>query len=210
MHKFKILFTLLLFCFTVVEAQNFKPVKDTLSFKQKLEKMSKEIKTLESDFIQIKNLSMLSEKITSKGHFYYGGPSLLRWEYFEPYKYIILINKEKVFIKDEKKTQKYDMNSNKVFKEINDIMVACVNGDILKSKKFIIKYQENEKYYKLELSPTLNTMKQSLKRIDMYFDKNVSGVVKLDMIEPTNDNTIIEFNNKKQNQPIPPEKFILK
>ena len=53
-------------------------------------------------------------------------------------------------------------------------------------------------------------MKQSLKRIDMYFDKNVSGVVKLDMIEPTDDNTIIEFNNKKQNQPIPPEKFILK
>lgn len=201
---------LLLFVGRTTFAQNFKPMKDTAAFKQGLDKMAKETQTIESDFTQVKNLSMLSEKIISKGHFWYGGPSLLRWEYFDPYKYIIAINKEKVLIKDEHKTKKYDMNSNKIFKEINDIMVACVNGKILNSGKFKAVFYENEKMYKLELFPLVKGMKESLKKINMYFDKSISSVIKLDMIEPNDDITTIDFTNKKLNQKIPIEKFSLK
>jgi outer membrane lipoprotein-sorting protein len=153
---------------------------------------------------------MLSEKITSKGHFCFKKDNLLRWEYITPYTYIIVINKDKVLIKDETKLQKYDMNTNKVFKEINDVMMSCINGDILASKKFKIGYEENEKSYRLELTPLLKGMKESLKRIYMYFDKGVTSVVKLEMIEATDDFTVIDFSNKKVNGNIPIEKFILK
>jgi outer membrane lipoprotein-sorting protein len=189
----------------------YRSMKDTTAFKLKVDKMSKETSTIESEFLQVKDLKVLSEKITSKGSFAFMKQNNLRWEYSEPYKYIIVINKDKILIKDEKnKVKKYDMSSNKVFKEINDIMISCVNGDILHSSKFRIQYFENEKGYKLELVPTVKAMKESLKKINMYFDKNVSSVVKLEMIENGDDNTTIDFFNKKINAAIPPEKFVLK
>lgn len=189
----------------------FKTLKDTAAFKQKVDKMSSSTNSLESDFVQVKNLSMLSEKITSKGHFCFQKQNNLRWEYSDPYKYVIVINKEKILIKDENsKVKKYDMNSNKVFKEINDIMISCVNGDILRSSKFTVSYFENEKAYKLELIPLNKAMKESLKKINMYFDKNVTSVTKLEMVENGDDITSIDFSNKKINAPVAPEKFTLK
>jgi len=190
---------------------SFKPLKDTLLFKQRVDKMSKETNSIESDFIQVKNLAILSEKITSKGSFTFMKQNNLRWEYHDPYKYVIVINKDKILIKDENnKVKKYDMNANKVFKEINDIMISCVNGDILKSNKFSIHYFENEKGYKLELVPLIKSMKESLKKINMYFDKNVTSVIKLEMVENGDDTTTIDFMNKKLNATVSPDKFTLK
>jgi outer membrane lipoprotein-sorting protein len=203
----------LLFCFvsiSVFAQPSFKTVKDTILLKEKINAISKETNSLESDFTQVKTLSMLSEKITSKGHFCFKKDNLLRWEYVNPYTYIIVINKDKVLIKDETKLKKYDMNSNKVFKEINDIMISCINGNILASNKFKIAYGENDKSYRLELTPLVKGMKESLKKIYMYFDKAVTSVIKLEMVETTDDFTIIDFTNKKVNGNIPAEKFILK
>ena len=194
-----------------IKAQTgFKAVKDTVSLKEKINHISKETNSLESDFVQVKTLNMLSEKITSKGHFCFKKDNLLRWEYVSPYTYIIVINKDKVLIKDESKLKKYDMNSNKIFKEINDIMISCINGNILSSNKFKIAYSENDKSYRLELTPLVKGMKESLKKIYMYFDKAVTSVIKLEMVESTDDFTVIDFTNKKVNGDIPAEKFILK
>ncbi len=206
MNKFLFLFFLPLLGFS----QNFKPVKDTLSLKQKIESMSKATNSIEADFIQEKNLSMLSEKISSKGHFVFKKENMLRWEYQTPSKYLIVINKDKVIIKDEKKTNKYDMNSNKVFKEINDIMLSCVQGTIFKSNKFKTSYYENDKGYKLELIPQVKNMKETFKKINLYFDKNVTSVAKMEMIENNDDLTSLDFINKKLNAPVAETIFIIK
>jgi outer membrane lipoprotein-sorting protein len=200
----------LIFISQLAIAQNFKVVKDTSALKQKIGNMSKTVNSIESDFIQEKFLSMLSEKITSKGNFKFKKENMLRWEYNTPYKYLIVINKDKIWIKDEKKTQKYDMNSNKVFKEINDVMMSCVQGNIFKSGKFKVAYFENEKYYKLELIPLQKNMKESLKKINMYFDKSVTSVNKLEMIEPNDDYTTLEFTLKSQNASLQDNIFTVK
>lgn len=191
-------------------SQSFKLVKDTTLLKQKIESMSKNTSSIESDFTQEKNLSMLSEKIVSKGHFVFKKDNLLRWEYNSPTKYLIVINKDKILIKDEKKITKYDMNNNKVFKEINDIMLSCVQGTIFKSNKFKSAYFENDRYYKLELKPLVKNMKDTFKTINLMFDKTVSSVVKIEMIEASEDVTTIDFINKKLNAAIPQELFIIK
>lgn len=203
-------FLLLIFLPFLGFSQNFKPVKDTLSLKQKIESMSMATNSIEADFIQEKILSMLSEKIISKGHFVFKKENLLRWEYQTPSKYLIVINKEKVIIKDEKKTNKYDMNSNKVFKEINDIMLSCVQGTIFKSNKFKTSYYENDKGYKLELIPQVKNMKETFKKINLYFDKNVTSVAKMEMIENNDDLTSLDFINKKLNAPVAETIFIVK
>ena len=205
---YKILFFLL---FPLISfSQNYKIVKDTAVLKQKIENMSKATNSIESDFTQEKNLSMLSEKIISKGHFVFKKENLLRWEYTSPSKYLIVINKTKVVIKDEKKTTKYDMNSNKVFKEINDIMLSCVQGTIFRSNKFKTSYYENAQFYKLELIPQVKNMKETFKKINLYFDKTVTSVAKMEMIETNEDLTSLDFTNKKLNAPIAETIFIVK
>lgn len=206
MYKFILIFLLPLTAF----AQAFKAVKDTSALKQKIESMSKATSSIESDFTQEKNLAMLSEKIISKGHFAFKKDNLLRWEYSTPSKYLIVINKDKVMIKDEKKTSKYDMNSNKVFKEINDIMVSSVQGTIFKSRKFKTNYFENDKFYKLELIPQDKNMKDTFKKINLYFDKSVTSVAKMEMVEASEDVTLLDFSNKKLNAPIADNLFIIK
>ncbi len=203
------LFFLLLFpvvCFS----QAFKNVKDTTALKLKIENMSKATTSIEADFTQEKNLSMLSEKIVSKGHFAFKKDNLLRWEYNAPTKYLIVINKEKIMIRDEKKTGKYDMSRNKVFKEINDIMIACVQGTIFKSNKFKTVYYENETFYKLELLPQTKNMKDTFKKINLYFDKTVASVAKMEMVESNDDLTSLDFSNKKLNAPINETIFTVK
>lgn len=192
------------------KSQNFKPVKDTISLKSNIEAMNKKIQTIESDFTQVKNLSILSEKITSKGSFKFKKENSLRWEYQSPSKYLIIIHKDKIMIKDDKKTSKYDMNSNKVFKEINDIMLSCVQGTIFKSKKFKTNYLENDKYFMLELLPQDKNMKTTFKKINLYFDKNVTSVAKMEMIETNDDVTSIDFHNKKLNETISDSAFLVK
>jgi outer membrane lipoprotein-sorting protein len=198
-------------CILLAQKTVYIPMKDTVVFKQKIDLMARNTNSIESDFIQVKDLSsVMTEKITSKGHFCFKKENLLRWEYNTPYKYMIVINKDKIVIKDEAKTTRYDMNSNKVFKEINDLMIASVQGNILKSGKFRVTFLEGDKEYKLELVPLVKGMKESLKRINMYFDKSVSSVIRLEMEEPSGDSTLIDFTNKKLNGDIPESRFIVK
>ena len=210
----KLLYILLLIiCSFSISAQvpvGYKPLKDTTAFKQKMEAQSKLITTLESDFTQEKYLSVMSEKIISKGHFHFKKVNMLRWEYNDPYKYLIAINKDKMYIKDNGKVSKYDINSNKMFKSINEMMVNTVQGNLLKNKDYKAKFYENEKFYLLELSPLQKGAKDFLKVIQLYINKVDYAVDKVKMIEPSDDYTSIDFSNRKTNQPIADEKFIIK
>lgn len=188
----------------------YKPVKDTAAFKIKMQEQSKLISTMESDFTQEKYLSVMSEKIISKGHFLFKKQNMLRWEYNHPYVYTIAVNKDKMFIKDKGKVSKYDINSNKMFKSINEMMVSTVDGTLLANKDYKSTYYENDKYYLLDLTPKQRGAKDFLKSIQLYIDKTTYVVIKVKMIEPGDDYTLIEFDNRKTNQPISDEKFIVK
>lgn len=212
MNKFLsvIIFFLLSFTISAQVPAGYKPVKDTSAFKQQMQAQSKLVNTIESDFTQEKYLSVMSEKIITKGHFLFKKVNMLRWEYTDPLKYLIAINKDKMFIKDNGKVSKYDINSNKMFKSINEMMVNTVQGNLLNNKDYKAKYYENEKFYLLELSPLQKGAKDFLKVIQLYIDKKDYAVVKVKMIEPSDDYTMIDFSNRKTNQPIGDEKFIVK
>ncbi|HEX8546891.1 MAG TPA: outer membrane lipoprotein carrier protein LolA [Cytophagaceae bacterium] len=188
----------------------FTILKDTATLKKILIKEAVDTKTIQSDFIQEKNISALSEKIITKGKFYFKKESLLRWEYLEPFKYLIILNKNKVLIKDENKENKYDLQSNKMFQEINRMMINSVQGKILSAKEFTYSFYQNDKYYLLQLFPQAKTVKKYIKNIHLYFDKSTNGVSKIEMIENTGDDTKITFLNRKENVEISDEKFLIK
>jgi outer membrane lipoprotein-sorting protein len=208
MKRNKIIAFLYLLIPAAVFAQGMIPMNDTASFKNGLEKFSKNTSSIQSDFIQEKKLKMLNDKVISKGQLYFRKEDKLRWEYQEPYSYIVALNNGKVMVKDEGKVTTYDANANKLFLELNDILVTCINGNIFQNKKFSFRFMETDKNKVVEMNPVSPAMKNFIEKIFLYFDADFS-VSKVEMIEPSKNSTLIVFKNKKLNAEIPEKLFIL-
>ncbi|MBI4648302.1 MAG: outer membrane lipoprotein carrier protein LolA [Bacteroidia bacterium] len=189
---------------------SFTPVTDVESLKNKLSEYNSRISTIESDFEQEQYLSVMTEKIFTKGYFCFKKENNLRWEYLEPYTYLIVISNEKIYIKDEEKVSKYDIESNIMFKEINKMMVGMVNGDILNNKEFQLSYFENNINYRVNLVPANKEMKEYISTIEIYLNKKDMSVDEIRISDPGGDYTNIFFKNKRLNQPVSDEKFTAK
>src|SRR3954464_4806634 len=85
-----------LFLFIVLQLhaqpKGYQPVKNVQSFRESLSKVNSTIETISSDFLQTKNLSLLAEKIKSKGKFYYKKEDKVRIEYLTPYSYLLVMS----------------------------------------------------------------------------------------------------------------------
>jgi outer membrane lipoprotein-sorting protein len=185
-------------------------MKDHAGFKQKFSEVTRNTQTIEANFVQEKNLSVLSEKIITKGKFLFKKENKLRWEYTNPFHYLIILNNGMIFTQDEENKNKIDIRNNKMFTEINFIIMGCVQGNLFNDeKKFISSYFENNRYYLIKLKPLESTLKDYISEIKISFDKNDLSVTRFEMNEPSGDYTIIEFSGKKENAIIPDEKFFV-
>jgi len=193
------------------DSTDFKIMKDPSTFIKEVSKSFQTIFSIESDFVQKKHLSFFADDVSSKGKFYFKKDNLLRWEYTSPIKYIMVMNRDMFFIKDENKIKEFDVKSNKMISEINEIMIGCIKGSILKNdERFIISYYESGSKYLIKLKPLSEKMKEFLQRIELYFSKTDFALMELWMIENSGDYSKISFLNRKINLDISDEKFNIK
>ncbi len=209
---FSICFLFLFSLTAVVSGQKstdkYSTVKDTLSLIAKINGATTSIQSTESDFTQEKYLSIMTDKVISKGKLYYKAPNLVRWEYTQPYAYIIVFNNGKIFIKDDKKVKKFDASSNKNFSELNDNLTMIIQGKLFSQRKdFNYKYQESDKYYLVTLFPQAKKLKDLFGSILVYFNKNDYSVYAIKLMEAQKDYTLIRFSNRKNNVQLSNEKF---
>lgn len=201
------------FCFfsSVFAQSKFLPMRDSQQFNRSLSEITQTTNTIESKFIQEKNLSVISEKIITRGKFYFKKDNRLRWEYTDPFRYLIIMNGDKVLIKDEKKENRFDAASNKIFTEINSIMVGSIRGTILNEiKKFKIDYLENTEFNLVKLSPLSQQLKLYITEIRIFFNKVNYSVSRLEIEEPSGDFTKIDFTGLKINIPVSDEIFSIR
>jgi len=198
------------FLFMNVMAQdNYVAVKDPGQLRQKIFEASQQTNSISSDFLQIKRLSFLEEDVQSEGKFYFQKENQLRWEYSKPFYYLIIFRNDTISIRDENKTNSYDVASNRMFREINNIMLSMVNGSIMESENFEFEYFEDPSGYMLELTPLDEGMSEFLTKIRLFVNKHDYSVDELYMIERSGDYTHIRFINKSLNEDIPEHIFDL-
>jgi outer membrane lipoprotein-sorting protein len=189
--------------------ENYRPLNDIDHFRELMIESSAITSSITSDFVQLKRLNFLEEDVESQGRFYFQKENQLRWEYTEPFFYLIIFNNDTILIQDEHKTNIYDAASGRMFREINEIMLSMVNGTILESDNFEFAYFANDKTYKLELIPLDENMKAFLSMIIIFINKQDYSVDELIMIEKSEDFTRIRFTNKQLNEEIPQHIFDL-
>jgi outer membrane lipoprotein-sorting protein len=192
------------------QTAGYTPVADQAKFIEQFTAIAKKTETIKSDFVQDKNLSMLSEKITSKGKFWFKKENQLRMEYEKPFEYLMILNKDNIYIKDGKKESRVSVKSNKIFQQINKIIVGCVQGAVFNNPDFAMKAFENKGTYLVELTPASKTLKEFFKNINIIVDKKDYGVTTIVMNENSGDNTTLHFINRELNTPIPDALFNIK
>jgi len=182
-------------------AQNktFNKVTNLEQLKTKIAEYSNKTNSIKSDFVQEKHLEILETPLISKGQFYYKKQNNIRWEYTTPLQYIIVIHNGKFTIKDETKVNEYDIESNKMFKEINNMIITSMKGEIINNKDFTTFFFENNKYYLAKLKPNKKEIAGFISLIKIYFDKTDFSVSKVIMVETEHDYTQIVFKNKNVN-----------
>ncbi|HEX6224439.1 MAG TPA: outer membrane lipoprotein carrier protein LolA [Chryseolinea sp.] len=196
---------------TQVTAQydGYRSIADLPAFKKKFAQESSKVMSITSDFTQDKTLMALTEKISSSGKFWFKRNNRVRIEYLKPFTYLMVINGDKMMVRDSDKENKINVKSNKLFQQVNRIMVDCVQGTILDSKDFTTKVFEGEKLYLLEMTPAAKTLREFFQTIVLTVDKQDYSVSSIEMNEPAGDKTIISFKNKRLNEQVADAVFAL-
>jgi outer membrane lipoprotein-sorting protein len=188
----------------------FKPIKNTEAFKKEFASQSQKVTSIKSDFTQEKSLSMISEKIISKGEFWFKRKDKVKIVYNSPFSYLMIINGNQMISKDGSKASRVDASSNKMFKQINKVIVDCVQGTILSNKDFESRVFESNDQYLLKLSPQIKVMKEFFSSINVTVEKKDYSVAVIELIEQEGDKTVMKFSNKQINATINDEIFTLR
>ncbi|MGN6213786.1 LolA family protein [Parafilimonas sp.] len=196
---FFIVFLMLVCSFVKAQPAGYVSVKNVAVFKSQFVTASQKISSIKADFQQEKNLSMLSDKIISKGKFWFKKENKVRMEYTQPFQYLMILNNNNIYIKDGQKENKIAASSNKLFQQVNKIVVDCVRGSAFSNTDFKVNVFESKTTYLIELTPVAKNLQQIFKSINVITDKKDYSVNTIVMNEVSGDNTTIHFINKEIN-----------
>ncbi len=149
------------------------------------------VKSLQADFMQVKEMAIVKEKMVSSGKMYFQDGSL-RWEYLKPSKSVFVTDKDQ-------------MKSNKMFRSMAGLMAGSVTGIKLNDPSFKVTMYSPGKGYVAELVPLKREMKQMFTKIRLLFgaDNRVRQVE----LEESQGRTVITLSNVKYNVSLDPGLF---
>lgn len=149
------------------------------------------VKSLQADFMQVKEMAIVKEKMVSSGKMYFQDGSL-RWEYLKPSKSVFVTDKDQ-------------MKSNRMFRSMAGLMAGSVTGINLNDPSFKVTMFSPGKGYVAELVPLKREMKQMFTKIRLLFgaDNRVRQVE----LEESQGRTVITLSNVKYNVSLDPGLF---
>jgi outer membrane lipoprotein-sorting protein len=180
---------------------------DSTLIRKKFNRISQKIITVQAAFSQEKSLSFMDEKVYSQGLLYFKKPDMLRLEYTSPYHYLLIMNGHEMIINSDDNQIKLELESNKLFLEINNLIVNAVNGNIFGMPEMRAKIFENDQWYFITMVPANAEMKKYISRIELYLDKKTLTADRFKVVEESGDYTLITFDKKKINETISDQLF---
>ena len=159
-----------------------------------------EMTSLQCDFVQVKQLSLLQTALTSKGKMYYRGGDRLRWEYTSPYTYTFVLNGDRVMLKSSEKTDVVSVRSSRMFQEIARIMLNSVTGRCLADESdFKVTMYKADGQWEARLVPQQKEMAALFSEVRLHIDPKLRMVTVVELKEQSGDTTRIEMKNVRKN-----------
>lgn len=194
--------------FALAQSDKFESIASNDELNKHLQEFSDNLTSIQCDFTQVKKLHYLEVDLESSGKFWFQSPDKVRWEYRDPYNYIVLLNEGKLNLISDNNENEIDMRSNEIFEEINALIISAVSGDIFDNSRYSVKAFENDAYYKIDLKPVSSSIATMIEQMELYVDKKNYSISKIKMTEPSSDFSLISFTNQKFNDPLPKNIFL--
>jgi outer membrane lipoprotein-sorting protein len=183
------------------------PSRDIKTVLGNLEKAMSGTKTIQTDFIQEKNLALFNEKIILKGKVFIQKPGLLSWRVMSPMRYYVVIKGNTVsqWDEDTDRVQKVSLAKNPGFQTAMGQMQNWFCGtyaSMLDDYEIILAADDpiTLEFVPLENSPTRNF----IKRVVIFFQNDERYIKEVHIEEQNGDSTSLAFVNTQLNQPILP------
>jgi outer membrane lipoprotein carrier protein len=172
----------------------------------------KQLKTMQANFTQQQESSMLASPEASKGIFSYAAPDKVRWEYTSP-------NPITVVIAGDEMTTWY-----RALKRAETLKVGRYSSQVFKylgasgSLQTLLEYftvrlklpTKAGEPYRLELDPKSARIAKRLKAMTLWIDSTSFFPSGLKYTGGEGDTVEYQFSDMKRNAPIPEDRFVLK
>lgn len=174
-----------------------------------LERTAGAARTISSDFVQEKHLSMFKTVLTSKGRFYFSKPDLLRWELTAPVASGFVLKGEKGRRWHERtgRTENFQISQEPVMKLVSDQLFAWARADFQWLKKEYRISVIAESPVSLRLEPRSEATAGFLHHLLISFSADGRYVRSVELHEKDGDYTRIKFVNTAVNKPLQADLF---
>lgn len=194
-----------------ISGQSWEKFDPSTEFNRRLSETALQSQSIVCDFVQEKYLDVFAEKVISKGKFYFRKADKICLSYTEPVDYLIVINGQKLKIVSDGKTNIVDLGTNKMMHGMNNLLAACMTGDLgLLKEGYQMEYLQDKESYLVKIKPLSQGMKAYMVEMAIWFDKKDMAVKQLRLSENANDYTEYRFLNRKFNTLTDDEKFIIR
>ena len=165
--------------------------------------------TMQADFTQTKESSLLQETLESAGVFTYQTPDLARWEFVEPDPVSLVIRGDEMvtWYRDLQRAERYQVGrqSQKVLEYLG------ASTSIIALLDYFTVYlhmpEDAAEPYKLRLEPRYKRIEKRIKLLEIWVEPQRYLPVRLRYVEADDDVTDYRFDNFRINEEIPPERF---
>jgi outer membrane lipoprotein-sorting protein len=194
-------------CLQVVNSYADNSSQDIKTVLGDLEKTMSGTKTIQTDFIQEKNLALFNQKIILKGRIFIQKPGLLSWRVMSPMRYSMVMKGSTIsqWDEDTKQVQQVSLANNPSFQVV---IVQMQNWFCGTFKSMLDDYKitlTTEHPIFLEFVPLENSVSRNfIKRVTVLFQNDERYIKEVHIEEENGDSTSLSFVNTQLNLPIEP------
>lgn len=211
--KKSIAIVLLFICLNITSLYADNAIKEMDTILTALQEKMSKVSTIQTDFIQEKNLALFKQKLILKGKIFIQKPRMLSWRVFTPMRYCLVINGNNIsqWDEDTNRVQSVSLAKNPSFQVAIQQMQNWFSGTY---KSMQGDYQISlisQQPLKLEFIPKEKSLAANfIQRVTVLFQDDRQYIKEIDILEKSGDSTLLAFIDAQLNQEISPKAWEVK
>lgn len=196
---------------TTIAGDEPAPARRLQALIERIQAEHQRLNTLEAEFVQHKESSMLLAPIEARGVFSYAAPDRVRWEYESPDPISLLISGDQMTTWYRALGQAERLPVGRHSQRVLKYLGAGSSMETLLEYFTVTlhSFRDGAKPYQLDLEPRFARVAKRLLGMSVWIDRDRFLVTRVRYVEPDGDVTEYRFKNFKINGELPADRFRL-
>jgi outer membrane lipoprotein carrier protein len=168
------------------------------------------LRTLEAEFVQLKESALLLEAVESTGVFLFRAPDMVRWDYRQPDSMVVLFAEDVVttYLPAQARAERIKV-SKKQRRFVRVLAGTQPLDDLTSHFSITLADPGGQAHYRLTLRPVGNMISKKLRSVEIEVDRTLLLPVVIEYNEADGDSTRYEFTKMTINPEIDDSRFRL-